>query len=244
MKHIKCGPLLAVLAGLAANLSSIAKADIASPRAQWTTVRMESETVDIVLGESRVEVTAVFHMQNTGKAASIPIGYPLGVMEKSLNDFKVLVDDQEVKNVRVQGEGGAKAPRARGGFGGQNSDAYRFEGPYKEWKVFDVPMAENEKKTIRVVYWVEPAQVKTTEKSDLLHYVYTLKTGATWKGKIDEALIRVKLGQVAADHIVQATPSGCQKTDSGAILLWTLKDFKPSEDVEITFKPSAPKSST
>jgi hypothetical protein len=164
-------------------------------------------------------------------------------MEKSLNDFKVFVDDQEIKNVQSEGEGGAKASKTRGGFGGQNSDSYRFEGPYKEWKVFDVSMAENEKKTIKVTYWVEPAQVKTAEKADVLHYVYTLKTGATWKGKIAEAVIRVKLGDVKADSLIQATPSGGQKTDSGATMVWTFKDFKPAEDIEITFK-AASKSST
>lgn len=244
MQSIKAAWVLTVAAGLAAVLASTARADISSPRAQWTTVRMESETVDIVLGGSRVAVTAVFHMQNLGKAASIPIGYPLGLMEKSLNDFMVFVDDQEVKNVRVEREGGGKAPAPKGNFGGKGNDSYRFEGPYKEWKVFDVPMAENEKKTIKVTYWVEPAQVKTAEKAGLLHYVYTLKTGATWKGRIAEAVIRVKLNEVKSDSIVQAIPTGCQKTDSGATMVWTFKDFKPAEDVEITFKAPPAKSST
>jgi len=244
MERMKSVLVLAAAVCLTAVIIPIAKADIASPRAQWTTVRMESETVDIVLGEARVAVTAVFRMHNAGKAASIPIGYPLGVMEKSLNDFKVFVDGQEVNNVRVEGEGGGKAQRGKGGFGGEGGDAYRFEGPYKEWKVFDVSMAENEKKTIKVTYWVQPAQVKTAEKADVLHYVYTLKTGATWKGKIDEAVIRVKLGEVKPGSIVQTTPGGSQKADAGATMVWTFKDFKPAEDIEITFKPAASKSST
>jgi hypothetical protein len=241
MNCVKSFVVIAAAVACAALMFTMAHADIASPRAQWTTVRMESETVDITLGEKRVAVTAVFNMRNNGKTATVPIGYPLGVMEKSLNDFKFFVDDQEVKNVRTEEKkDAANSPKARFG-GNEAKDAYRFEGPYKQWKVIDVAMAENEKKVIKVTYWVEPAQVKTAEKADVLHYVYTLKTGATWKGKIDEAVIRMKLDGVKSESIVQATPAGYQKADSGATLAWTFKDFKPAEDVEVTFLPATKK---
>lgn len=227
-----------VIAAMALLLSSVAivNADLASPRAQWTTVRMESETVDVVLGEKRVEVTAVFHFSNNGKADAIPMGYPLGVVETALNDFKVFVDDKEITNVRTmdkQPDTGARMLKEG------DSNSYRFEGPYKQWKVVDVQMAENEKKTVKVSYWVEPAQVKTAEVSNVSHYVYTLLTGATWKGKIDEAIVRVKLKDIKPANVVQATPGKFEKSDNDSTYTWTFKDFKPSENVEVTFKSNA-----
>lgn len=238
MSRIRIGVLGLVAAGLAATVYTAVNADVASPRPQWTPVRMESEEVNVSLGESRVEVAAVFNMRNTGKAATVKMGYPLGVMEKALNDFKVTADGEEVKNVRVEekGDGKTPAPPRREGDG----DSYRFEGPYKQWKVFDVPMTENGTKAVKVSYWVEPAKVATAEKSEVLHYVYTLLTGATWKGKIDKAVIRVKLGDVKPDSLVQATPAGFEKKDAGTTLEWTMKDFKPSSNIEITFKPTKP----
>ena len=229
--------LVPVVAALLLVTSSvlIVNADMASPRAQWTTVRMESETVDVTLGEKRVDVTAVFHFSNNGKADAIPMGYPLGVVETALNDFKVFVDDKEIKDVRTMDKQPETGPR----FAKENdSNSYRFEGPYKQWKVVDVQMGENEKKTVKVSYWVEPAQIKTAELSNVSHYVYTLLTGATWKGKIDEAIVRVKLKDVKPANVIQATPGGFEKTDSGATYTWTFKNFKPSENVEVTFKTS------
>jgi hypothetical protein len=229
----KIVPVVAAMLFLVSS-AVIVSADLASPRPQWTTVRMESETVDITLSEKRVEVTAVFHFCNNGKAAAIPMGYPLGVLETSLNDFKVFVEDKEVKDVRTQDKQAENSPR----FEQSDSNAYRFEGPYKQWKVIDVQMGENEKKTVKVTYWVEPAKVKTAEIADASHYVYTLLTGATWKGKIDEAVVRVKLKDVKPAQVLQATPGRFEKSDNGATYTWTFKDFKPSENVEITFKPN------
>jgi len=229
--------IVPVIAAMALLVSSVVvvNADLASPRAQWTTVRMESETVDVTLAEKRVEVTAVFHFSNNGKADKIPMGYPLGVVETALNDFKIFVDDKELTNVRTV-EKQPETPRFQEA---ADSNAYRFEGPYKQWKVVDVQMGENEKKTVKVSYWVEPAQVKTAEIANVSHYVYTLLTGATWKGKIDEAIVRVKLKDVKPANVVQATPAGFEKTDAGAAYTWTFKNFKPSENVELTFKTNA-----
>ena len=84
---------------------------------------------------------------------------------------------------------------------------------------------------------MEPARIKTAEKADLLHYTYTLKTGATWKGKIEKAVIRVKLNGIASNRIVKATPTGYQR-NGGKELVWTLKNFKPTHDIELSFKRS------
>jgi len=220
-------------------------ADVATPRPQWTTVRMASEEVVITLGEQKVQVSATFQMHNLGEASVVAMGYPLGEFESALNDFAVKVNGEPLGAVRSQA-GGAQAggPMLRGGGGGGKpggaaNEPYRFEGPYKEWKVFDVPFAANERKAVSVSYWVEPAKVKDAEAGALLAYCYTMKTGATWKGKIDEAKISVKLNGIPASRLVRVLPAGYTKSNSGAALSWTLKDFKPTENIEITFRPAA-----
>jgi len=217
--------------------------DVATPRPQWTTVRMASEEVNITLGAQKVQVEATFNMHNLGQAATVAMGYPLGTFESALNDLKVTVNGEALSAIRSQAGGapaGGLLRAAPGGKpGGPAAEAYRFEGPYKEWKVFDVPFGADEKKTIRVSYWVEPAKVKDAEAGSLLHYCYTMKTGATWKGKIDEAKVSVKLSGVAADRIVRVVPVGYAKTNGGSSFSWTLKDFKPTDNIEVTFRPAA-----
>jgi hypothetical protein len=109
--------------------------------------------------------------------------------------------------------------------------------------VFDVPMAAKGRQTVKVTYWVAPARVTDAKKESLLHYSYTLKTGATWKGKIKEAVIRVKLDGVAADDLVSTVPVGAVKTQGGKRLTWTMKDFKPTDDIGITYRSAGARTS-
>jgi hypothetical protein len=217
--------------------------DIATPRPRWTSVRMKSEEVNITVGQDRVSVEATFQMQNAGEQSLVRMGYPRGVFEKQLNEFAVFVGDQPVKDVRTEAAPAGPnrgmmdmAPSGKPGAAGPAAEPYRFEGPYKEWRVFDVPLNANETKAVRVTYWVEPAKLADKQAGSLLHYSYTMLTGATWKGKIDQAVVRVKLDGVSPDRIVRATPAGYSKTDGGKLLTWTLKDFKPADDIEITYR--------
>jgi hypothetical protein len=243
---------IAAVVVLGAGLSLV-RADVATPRPQWTMVRMESESVSITLGEKRVAVVAVFNMYNEGKAGPVRMGYPVGTFETDLHDFTVTIDGQPVGNIRTEtGEAAAgaapSAPGRPGRDGGKPSGAapapasepYRFEGPYKQWKVFDVDMQEHAPRTIKITYWVEPARVRDAERGDLLHYTYTLRTGATWKGKINQAVVTVTLDGVAADRLVRVVPAGETRAQDGKSLAWTFRDFKPAADVEITFRPSEP----
>jgi len=244
------GIALAAAVALAAGLSLV-RADVATPRPQWTMVRMESESVNITLGEKRVAVVAVFNMYNEGKAGPVRMGYPVGAFETDLHDFTVTVDGQPVGNIRTEGGEAASGagPAAQGRPGrsdGKSAGAapapaaepYRFEGPYKQWKVFDVDMQEHAPRTIKITYWVEPARVRDAERGDLLHYTYTLKTGATWKGKISQAVVSVTLDGVAPDRLVRVVPAGETRASGGKSLAWTFRDFKPASDIEITFRPS------
>ena len=226
------GVALAVVAGTV-------RADVATPRPKWTTVQMAAETVQIALGSQRVQVDATFTMHNTGAASTVRMGYPLGEFEQALNDLAVTVDGQTVKGIQTQAGTQSAAPgrRPRGRAPrGVAAEPYRFEGPYKEWKVFDVPFGANEKKAVRVRYWVAPAQVTDKEKGRLLFYGYTLKTGATWKGTIGEATITVALDDAKCD-LIRVVPGGYKKSTDGKKLVWQMKDFEPADNIEITFRP-------
>jgi hypothetical protein len=222
---------------------SAALADVATPRPQWTKVRLQSETVNIKLGEDRVDVEATFHMYNQGPSGPVRVGYPLGVFEEKLNDFKVFVDGKELTAVKTQSKAtGSSRPmlygrRPRASKNNTAAEPYRFDGPYKEWKVFDVPMAGTKRTTIKVSYWVKPAKIVDAKKRSLLHYTYTLRTGATWKGKIEEAVIAVKLDGVDPSCVVRKVPVGSVSGKDGNSFTWTMRDFKPVNDVEITYRP-------
>jgi hypothetical protein len=212
-------------------------ADIATPRPQWTLVRMESEAVGITLGEKKVAVEATFNMYNEGKAGPVKMGYPVGIFETDLKDFVVTIDEKAVENVKTEpGVPESNSPMMRGN---AQPDAYRFEGPYKQWKVWEVAMEERAPKVVKLKYWVEPAKIKDADKGDLLFYSYTLKTGATWKGKINKAVITVTLDGLAPDRLVRSRPVGAVATNAGKILTWTMTSFKPTDNIDITFRPSA-----
>jgi hypothetical protein len=232
----RAGAVLAAAVGVTAVFSAV-WADIATPRARWTMVRMESETVGIALGDQRVAVEAVFNMYNEGKAGPVRMGYPLGLFETELHDFAVTADGQAVASIRTEaGTPPAEGPMGRGESG--PAEAYRFEGPYKQWKVWDVDMESHAPRSIKVTYWVEPAQVKDADKGDLRFYCYTLRTGATWKGKINRAVISVTLDGVAPARLVRVMPVGSVAGKDEKTLTWTMRDFKPTDNIEITYLPS------
>jgi hypothetical protein len=224
--------------------AGIVVADVAMPRDKWVPIRMASENVKIVLGPAKVTVEAAFVLENEKEAVTAVVGYPRGVLEKSLDDFAVTVDGEKAavnsqkgasERDRMMGMGAAPAKP-----GEAQKHAYQFEGPYPEWKTFNVKFDAKQKRTVVIRYSVAPAEVET-EKGKLLTYVYTMKTGATWSGNIGSAVIEATLDGVARGDIVTTTPTPAPLAASGATprLVWQFKDFKPTQNIEITFK--APK---
>lgn len=230
---------LAVILAFGAALVSSLRADIATPRSQWTKVQMESEVVDISLGQDRVQVRATFHMVNHGPDGDVAVGYPLGVFEESLNEFAVTLDGKPVKDIRTEaGHGDSDVPPGMRDPGAAGAETYRFEGPFKQWKICKVPMKAGGKHIVTVSYWVKPAAVNDAEKGPLSFYTYTLRTGATWQGKIKEALIHVTLDGIPPASIVSTSPAGLQ-SPAHDVLTWAFHDFKPTENIEIVYRPSA-----
>ena len=215
------------------------RGDVATPRPRWTKVRMESEVVNIKLGQKKVYVEVLFNMHNTGSGSNVRFGYPLGLFEKKLNDFKVFVGEEELTGIKTEKkkDGRQNSHMLDRGKGGSNvqSEPYRFSGPYKEWNVFNVPFKADEKKKIKVSYWVEPAVISNTSRGKMNFYTYTLVTGATWKDTIKKAVINVTLDGVSKGNLIQTLPGNSKR--KGNTVTWTMKEFKPDKNIEIVYKP-------
>ena len=237
------GGILLVAVGLLFVAVSMVRADIAMPRDKWSDIRMVSEHVKIVLSPTDITVEGTYFLENQKEALTAVVGYPRGVMEKSLEDFTVTVDGEVVTVSSQAGSKDERVPRmgpAPSKTGEAVKSAYQFDGPYPECKTFSVKFDAKQQRKVVVKYHVAPAEVKSVDKGSLLAFIYTLKTGATWRGKIDSAVIEASLKGLSMQDIVTVTPKTVSKTDAAtAPLMWVFKDFKPTQDIEITFR--APK---
>ena len=224
---------------LAGGLCSAAWADVASP-GLWrfwrkgrplpestTGVSMESETVHVTLAEKKARVEAVFRMYNTGSPTKEPMSYPVGRYETVLNDFAVSLDSETVAAEDIRDQDRERV----GSFG------------YKFWTV---PMSAQQRRTIKVTYWVAPRFVSegiNKIDNEYLAYEYTMITGATWKGNIQKATILLRLDDVTPDRVLARSPEGYKTTQDGKVTSWTMRDFKPTENIEIRFRPAPPSAS-
>ena len=211
-----------------------ASANIAVPRQTWTPVRMVSEDVRIVLSPTRVEVVASFVLENEGEAITQVVGYPRGMLEKSLEDLTVSVDGEEVA---VSSQPGWRGDRSHvsGRRGKVKTFPYQFEGPYPEWKVFTVAFAKSQRRTVVIRYHVSPGELKTPDEDELRGYIYVLRTAATWKGNVEKAVVEIELARLSTADLVSVTPEADIRRSER--LAWVFKDFKPNEDVAVTFRP-------
>jgi len=237
MRHICV--VATVMGVLLAAVSTFA--DVAMPRDRWSEIRMVSEHVKINLSPSKVTVEGSFQLKNAKKALTAVIGYPRGVLEKSLDGFTVTVDGERLPVASQAGQKGnhPAMPRApgRGKKGGPVKSAYQFRPGYPEWKTFKVKFEAGQTRKVVVSYSVTPAELNSTDNGKLLAYIYTLKTGADWKGKIDKGVVELTLNGVSTKHLISVTPR--KHVRNGRTLVWTFEDKKPTQDIEITFRGSS-----
>ncbi|MCX5789863.1 MAG: hypothetical protein NTX64_15375 [Elusimicrobia bacterium] len=227
---------LGVMAILAVGVFTQARADILNPgerphprprpHARPPVVSMDSESVKITIAENKVRVEGAFVMVNNGGSAGVEMGYPVGQFEDALNDFRVSVDKEEVGGVTDEQPGTAAGKL----------------GPYPERrKRWSVPLDAGQSRTIRVTYWVKPwlRPAKGDDaKGGLLFFSYTLSSGSTWAANIRKATITMDLDGVKPDQVVQRSPAGYTLTRQGKRTTWTMRDFKPTEDIVLAFRPS------
>ncbi|MFC1490384.1 DUF4424 family protein [Candidatus Latescibacterota bacterium] len=199
-----------------------------------TSVRMASETVDIIIDGNIAYVNCMFELTNDGPPDTLEVGFPLGMNVKKKDDDVIemqaerLGQDFSARIIR-----GQQLPVTQ-----KRIDPEYTDDPslfISEWVTFTVPFtAKGQTNKISTTYWVaiKPKNNKAPF-SDLL-FKYVLVTGAYWKGPIGDAKITVKLRNTTFDKITYISPEGYDRDN--AEISWHLTDFEPTEDIEIYFR--------
>ncbi|MFC1490385.1 hypothetical protein ACFL6K_04175 [Candidatus Latescibacterota bacterium] len=197
-----------------------------------TSVRMVSETVDIITDGERAYVYCMFELTNDGPPDTLEVGFPLGM--------NVMKKDNKMSEKFSEGLGIEPSVRCNNGppLPYTLEPAFTDESEFRveRWMTFIVPFtAKGQTNKIDMTYWL-PLQPKYGGKapiSDLL-FKYVLVTGAYWKGPIGDAKITVKLRETTFDRITYISPEGYVKGVEE--ISWHFTDFEPEEDIEINFK--------
>jgi hypothetical protein len=193
---------------------------------EHASIRMVRERVDAQVlrcWATPPRVRCEFVFKNEGTATTVKMGFPeesrgdIAPSPKSkvsaLHGYLSWVDGQRVKTRLV--------PSSKYG-----NDAYTA------WHVKDVHFAAGQTRKVVDSY-------SGGMGGDVMGYRsfnYVLKTGASWKGPIGEAVIRVDVrDMLRACRIDHIEPKGYKLADG--IISWRLKEFEPKEDVSITFSP-------
>ncbi|RKD90179.1 DUF4424 family protein [Mangrovibacterium diazotrophicum] len=197
------------------------KAKSISPKAA-TSIRMESERVEIDLYNDSSVVTCVFYMRNLGEPEKLQIGFPdmrfyHFSMEKHQNGDRFAVKENGKTIAFTSASGGAE--------GSGSPDE-------KDWYLWNSEFEKGESKTIEVQYSL-PCGMRY--KSNERFFTYLLSTGAGWEGTIGKAEIIVNLKDIEQDSVLSQTPANCEI--SGKQFSWTFTDFEPTEnnDIKISY---------
>jgi len=197
------------------------KAKSISPKAA-TSIRMESERVEIDLYNDSSVVTCVFYMRNLGEPEKLQIGFPdmrfyHFSMEKHQNGERFAVKENGKTIAFTSASGGAVGSSSPG---------------EKDWYLWSSEFEQEESKTIEVQYSL-PCGMRYN--SNERFFTYLLSTGAGWAGTIGKAEIIVNLKDIEQDSVLSQTPANCEI--SGKQLSWTFMDLEPTEndDIKITY---------
>jgi hypothetical protein len=192
--------------------SSTLWAGLASPRRpKWEMVRLVSEDVLVAVGPDLAIVRAEFVLTNMGEQQTVDVGYPRRAKEPEHRAFLVTVDGKPWKDVIdvVNGKP-VLEPGARELWLEVEEAAVvarRFKGDYAGWKVFQVPFAEDQTRTIEVSYISRPTEIKRSEKERRLSYRWALLPEASWREKIASARVTIVLSPGDGGALVQAKPA-------------------------------------
>jgi len=217
-----------------------ARADVAPPQFppganpeidQVTHVRMMDERVVIeiqaeddvdVMGTARV--WAEFRMENLGSNTEklmvrFPISYSDGFRGyPEIDDLMVYINNDSVPTTKISLDG----------------DPEKWDDPIK-WSEFEVVFPPGEIVEIEVDYTLHG-----TGYYPFVTYSYLLETGAGWNGTIGSAEIIVRLPYFATTaNVLIDEQTGWGSTTDGGILsgneiLWSLEDFEPGYENNIT----------
>ncbi|MCE5200498.1 MAG: hypothetical protein ABFD54_14035 [Armatimonadota bacterium] len=193
---------------------------------EHSSIRMIREQVNAqVLRSWRTppRVRCEFVFKNEGKATTVKMGFPemsagelAPIPDKNvtaLDGYLSWVDGKPVKTRIVPSRNN----------GDQN---------YQAWHIKDVSFAAGQTRTIVDSY--SGGMGGDVDGNRWFNYI--LKTGASWKGPIGKAAIKVNIKDMLHTYkIDRIEPQGYKKNDG--IVSWTLTNIEPKQNISIAFSP-------
>ncbi len=229
------------------SLAAVSRADVGpspeygrniAPREQ-TKVAMTAETVFIRLTPEKAFVRAVFHLENTGEATALEVGFPDAVVPGSssrdegpqsvawlyVHDFVAKVDGQTVEH-RPRFLQRKDSPFERPAPGKENQ--WLFAG----WLIWDMTFEHGQKHRVQVDYWVPYQARHEVSLLGTRSFTYILRTGAPWQGAIGKATITVSCENgLTRQRLSEIKPAGFTESKNG--IRWVFADLEPTEDVSL-----------
>jgi hypothetical protein len=188
------------------------------PMKSHPSVVLRSQVIKIKLSPKYADVDCTFVLHNTGKATSVLIGFPEEGYGTDVNAtsggfafFRSFVDGKPVK-VRVHGQKGG-------------------DREYSRWYVKRVYFRAGQTRVIRNIYRTPPGGNSIGN----MFFIYTLSTGASWKGPIGRADIIVELKGIGQLQEEELAPKGYQRV--GNKIIWRFRNIEPTTDIYIPFFP-------
>jgi len=138
-------------------------------------IRMVSERVDIQLRDKRSHFRATFLFRNEGPATTVTMAFPEerhGDEKHSRGAISRFFSTVDGRSVKVR--------RQRLPYDPSTGSEYRAA-----W-LKEVRFSRNQTRHVLVDYWAENGDI-----GDYVSNKYILKTGATWKGKIDDCIVNI-----------------------------------------------------
>ena len=168
-------------------------------------------------------VEAVLNFRNHGKKTTVQMGFPFDT--DGPND-----EDSKEENV--------PDPKFRTFINGKEAKVTRKKGwdksPLKDLQypivyTFVVPFEQGETKSIRHTYSVHGTEWSTGDTE----FKYILRTGALWKGLIENIKITMVLPEMSAAqiHCILPQEHKAEKRQNDIILSWEFTNIKPSFNI-------------
>lgn len=198
-----------------------------------TTVRLESERIDIRLREDRRDAAVSafsgvadyriqFHFVPTADE-KMTAGFPLFVWDPKKNIYGAHLQD-----FRVYAGGQELATSLKGGF---------MDGTNVDWAIFDLTFEAGKPLDLEVTYSMEAVPYGKTWASDLW-ISYVLRTGAFWAGTIGHAEAHLTMDRPVRAEDIRSGEGLWRSTTPGwrledGALHWVWQEVEPDFDLSV-----------
>jgi hypothetical protein len=210
-------------------------------------VRLAEETVQAVLYRSFAEFRIDLRFVNEGDSQSVRLGFPYATGYGGLTAFRLRQNDKE-----LQIEEGWAALGVEAEVGPVGYYLAKVKFPPGETMITICYLAAPTRTGARFPALTPPQLAKWAIPVAGYSYDYWLHTGATWKGAIDKAVVRVTLADSFDGWAI-----GVRRSDTSSAIgittwpetyeqldqrtyQWVFSDLEPTRNDDITFAYTAP----